>query len=559
MNKPEIIPMPEPTSLAGRAWIPVVLQNGRRASARPCDISSEIDGQPILRVATGRPDCDTSLTEFLIGLLAVAIGPSCSKEWRRLYDKPPSREELEAAFRPFEDALILDGDGPRFFQDREALESAATPVEAFFIDAPADHFMVAERTKVLSRDGAALALMTLQTSAPSGGAGHRTSLRGGGPLTTLVVPGGKNGGEPTLWERLWANVPLGFAAEPGDAKKVFPWLVPTRTSDIKNGGRKTAPTDVHPGQAFFGMPRRIRLVFEENTERRPCDLLGVVDDVIVVGYMTRPWGTSYEAWGRAHPLSPYYRPKANDPFLPLHLRSSRVGYRQWLGLVMKDQEGLRLPAACVTEFHARARDIADKTVSRDARLLVAGYAMDNMKPLDFGEALLPLLVTSDEKINEWLEEIARDWVKAADVVANQLISAIKRALGGEKSAADRDSTPLDAAKWRFWADTEQPFYGEINKARDAIEPRAGADIADPDNQLKAAHGKRWLGALTRHALRIFDDAVPIESAESDKIEDVIAGRKMLGMALAGYGKAGGPLFTLLGQPAPETKKARKAA
>ena len=33
------------------------------------------DGQPIVRVATGRPDCDISLTEFLIGLLAGSVGP----------------------------------------------------------------------------------------------------------------------------------------------------------------------------------------------------------------------------------------------------------------------------------------------------------------------------------------------------------------------------------------------------------------------------------------------------------------------------------------------------
>jgi len=48
-------------------------------------------------------------------------------------------------------------------------------------------------------------------------------------------------------------------------------------------------------QAFFGMPRRIRLVFEQNTERKGCDMLGYVDDMIVRVYVTRPWGTNYVA------------------------------------------------------------------------------------------------------------------------------------------------------------------------------------------------------------------------------------------------------------------------
>ena len=59
---------------------------------------------------------------------------------------------------------------------------------------------------VLSRAAAAMALFTLQTYAPSGGAGHRTGFRGGGPLTTLALPGPPPGEPPTLWHLLWANV-----------------------------------------------------------------------------------------------------------------------------------------------------------------------------------------------------------------------------------------------------------------------------------------------------------------------------------------------------------------
>ncbi|WP_239500552.1 type I-E CRISPR-associated protein Cse1/CasA, partial [Streptococcus pneumoniae] len=65
----------------------------------------------------------------------------------------------------------------------------------------------------------------LQTYAPSGGAGHRTSLRGGGPLTTLLAPARKGRAVATLWDRVWTNVP---DADPdagaADPARIFPWL-----------------------------------------------------------------------------------------------------------------------------------------------------------------------------------------------------------------------------------------------------------------------------------------------------------------------------------------------
>jgi hypothetical protein len=47
------------------------------------------------------------------------------------------------------------------------------------------------------------ALLTLQINAPAGGAGHRVSVRGGGPLTTLRLPRDPEAG---LFHRLWSNV-----------------------------------------------------------------------------------------------------------------------------------------------------------------------------------------------------------------------------------------------------------------------------------------------------------------------------------------------------------------
>ncbi len=558
--------MPEHFPLAGRAWLPVALASGRREFVRPCDITSRIDGQEILRVATGRPDCDISLTEFLIGLLTVAIGPNDDDEWFGRFGNPPSAEELLAALKPFEDALVLDGDGPRSFQDRETLDGEATPISGLLIDAPgvsttrdnADHFVKRGRTNVLSRAGAAIMLATLQTSAPSGGAGHRTSLRGGGPLTTLVVPGAGQGVQSTLWQRLWANVPKGLGAAPGDAAAVFPWLGPTRVSD--KAGLTTTPTDVHAAQAFFGLPRRIRLVFEPNTQHLACDLLGIVDDVIVTSYITRPWGTNYTAWDRAHPLSPYYKPKPAEPtFLPVHLQSSRVGYREWLGMAVGSLDGAREPARCVADFSRRAQDFRSKdaAVRTEARLLAAGYAMDNMKPLDFGEALMPLIVGSSPQANEQIRRQAEALIKSAELIASQLVISVKIGLYGERAKADRDSAVLLPVRERFWADTEEAFYSTLKGAATAFDA-AKDDLQDKAADIRPVIGEAWRVALQRHALRIFDEAVPIDSADSKRIEDVINGRKLLLWSLTGYGAMGQKFFKELGLSPPE-KKAKKGS
>lgn len=546
--------MPEHFSLARQRWIPVALEDGQRAFVRPCEISEPYEGKAILRIATGRPDCDVSLTEVLIGLLAASVGPSGEREWADLYLKPPSKAELEAALLRFEPALRLDGDGCRFFQDRETLEGATTPVEALFMDAPAEHFVKPGRISVLSRTGAAIALLTLQTSAPAGGAGHRTSLRGGGPLSTLAVPGTANDREPTLWQRLWANVPDDMKTEDGRTlSRVFPWLGNTRTSDLKNGGVSTAPEDVDPAQCFFGMPRRIRLVFEPNTNGRACDLTGQVDDTVVTGYITRPWGTNYVSWSRGHPLSPYYKPKPTDTeYLPLHLQSSHVGYRDWLGMVVANHR--TVPAACIETFRRRAREIAEHepNAGRRSRLLVAGYAMDNMKPLDFGEAMLPLLVARTDKADDAIKDLTRAWVQAADGVSSQLVTAVRVALYGPKGKADRDSATLGPVRARFWTETEPEFFRHLRAAADEIEAKAD-ELSDHLLDVQSAAGGRWLRTLTRHALGIFDETVPLDDAESDRIRDVIDGRKLLVLTLKGYGAAGKALFHQLHQTVPETK------
>ena len=246
----------------------------------------------------------------------------------------------------------------------------------------------------------------------------------------------------------------------------------------------------------------------------------------------------------------------------MHLKSSRVGYRQWLGFVFQDPQGAELPAAAIdTYFKRRAADLAGKNVEafRRSRQLVAGYYLDNMKPLEFGEALLPLNV--DVRINPAAAaQLAHAWVEAADESARAVGNAVKDGLYSNKAKIAADAAVLTNAKVRFWADTEQDFFTQLPSAIAGL-----AAVYVSDEALRAhrqATGAIWLAAMRRVALAIFDTVVPIDTADLKDIDNykkIVEARRFLTSTFAGYTPSGRRLHAKLDQPEkPKPKKSSKA-
>jgi CRISPR system Cascade subunit CasA len=531
-------------------WLPVVRASGQRQHIRPADLTTAIDSDPIVDLDFPRADFRCATLEFLIGLLTVACPPG--DDWETRWTKPPSQAELELALAPLATAFAFDGDGARAYQDLEDFATKPTRVEALLIEAPGVNavekntalLVKAGRVETLSRSAAAVAILTLQTMAPAGGRGYLTSLRGGGPLTTLIVPKRRT----TLWHLLWANMPPGEEPpKPCEFPRIFPWLIPTRVSS--EAGRTTTPTDVDWRQAFFGMPRRIRLDFQVNVGRLPCDLTGEIDTTIVRTYRALQYGTKYDAWGGVHPLTPHYRAKPNDPVLsPEHGQNERMGYRQWLAMLYGTKEGRRVPAACVSYFLSHRKDDLPKH-ERTFRLSAAGYDMDNMKARAFIEAETPDIM-APEGDGQAVADRAKDFVAAAEEVAVTLRLATKTALYGQDAKVDTDTTPLTTARDRFWADTHDGFFAFLND----FSSRPSELLAGDDAQTQA---RNWLDAMEKAALAIFDDTAPMLDARSLHVERVVKGRSFLVSTLRGYGKRGLELFKNLQLPTPEAPPTRK--
>ncbi len=183
--------MVPPFSLLTESWSPSC-GGGRHAGLDPAGRHHRRHRDESGRRAGlgGRADFDAATREFWIGLLAVACGDRAKgDEWPAWFTAPPTPAESDAAFAPLARAFVLDGDGARFGQDAEDIAGETRRFGAqLLIEAPGantvrsnlDHFVRRGGVETLSRAGAAMALFTLQTYAPSGGAGHRVSVRGGG-------------------------------------------------------------------------------------------------------------------------------------------------------------------------------------------------------------------------------------------------------------------------------------------------------------------------------------------------------------------------------------------
>lgn len=469
----------------------------------------------VIDIAAPRPDFRSALYQFLIGVLQTTFAPRDEDEWLKYWESPPDEEGLKAALAPWHDAFVLDGEGPAFMQDFDLLSDAETSkITDLLIDQGSEsnqHFNKLDRSAGFCSACAATALLTLQIHAPTGGRGYRVSLRGGGPLTCLLVPPALNGTAPSLWHRLWLNVlprnKVGQAnsSYTGQARSdILPWLAPTRTSERKDG--QTTPDDAHPLQAYWSMPRRIRLDWARTRAGR-CDVCGIASERLLTGFRTRNYGVNYLGW--EHPLTPYYHdPK--DRELPLSMKGQKggIGYRHWLGLVVGNTDRQPESARVVRHYLAEKHDLLPP--GPEPRLWVSGYDMDNMKARCWYDATLPIHTPPDGRENEFRHHV-RGLLDVAEEASKLLAKNVKRAW------ADRPGDLKDepAIAQSFWQSSETAFYLTLDAlmSQRGLEPKA-----------LAAMQRTWLRAVRKIALDLFDEWVTGEYEKDWDIERTVAAR-----------------------------------
>lgn len=482
-------------NLLHEPWLPV----RRRDGSREWVSADHLSDPDIVAFDADRPDFNGALAQFAIGLLQTTTPMDSPIAWKQLFANPPDSDTLRGWFASVAAAFEFDGEGARFMQDFSLKpdEGTVNNIGALLIESPGenalknntDHFIKRNHVTATCPHCAAITLLALQINAPAGGAGNRTGLRGGGPLTTLVIS------QPprSLWHDLWLNIRerLRFLGQAGNAGKdvpcySFPWLAAINTIQKEDG--ETAPTQTHPAHVFWAMPRRIRLDFDSVSSGN-CEICGRPSERLVRQYNTKNYGLNYKgAWD--HPLSPYYETK--EGWLPLHPQPGGLGYRHWLAWVrgMSSDKKKQRSARVVDHVLTHRR----RQIGGQLGLWAFGYDMDNMKARCWYESTLPLygLADCDLEAQRHIESEVGNWLAGAEMAASCLRGAVKDAWFS--ADARGDFSAIDAA---FWSRTEPNFYRQLKSLIEDLRDDREFD----DYPVREA----WHRLLIKAATDLFDE------------------------------------------------------
>jgi len=477
-------------------WLPITTRSGSRKKIAISDI---LDND-IQDIAYPRADFQGAAWQFLIGLLQCCVAPVDDEEWAEVWQRGIKPQEWQQSLQIIAPAMQFGAQKPAFLQSFDPLDAENSAINGLLIDAPGgntlklnkDHFVKRKSGNQICPHCAVMALYTVQTNSPAGGAGYRVSLRGGGPLTTLLVPLEES--HFPLWQKLWLNV-LPCESRPALRPEIFPWLAPTLTSE--KSGNKVTPGNADRLQAYWGMPRRIELDFT-HTEAGRCDLCGEQHGELLVAMRNKNYGVQYDNW--LHPLSPYRQSlkELDAPYLALKGQPGGLSYKDWLGLTLKSADNFnRMMPAEVTHNLTRYRRLPA------LGLWCFAWDMDNAKARCWYQHRIPLIHCVD---NEKFSEVIQRIVMFANAGLQVLRNYLKDAWFATPKEAKIDFSMVDIA---FWQETEPAFRTVL----DAL-------MNDPERQHNTTRQAliSWEKNLHLYLLNIFDRSV---LADPESPEDIL--------------------------------------
>ena len=487
-------------SLLTTPWLPVRFKDGTTGKLAPVELADE----NVADVVASRADLQGAAWQFLVGLLQCSIAPTNRRRWEDIWEDGLEAKKLREALLPLEHAFQFGPDSPSFMQDFAALAGEKVSIASLLPEIPGsqaiklnkDHFIKRDVTEHFCPHCAALVLFSLQLNAPAGGKGYRTGLRGGGPMTTLIELQEYQGNQQTpLWRKLWLNVMPQDEADLPIPKtcdeSVFPWLAPTRTSE--QTGAVVTPEQVNKLQAYWGMPRRIRVDFTTTTVG-DCDICGEPSDALLSSMTTKNYGANYVMW--RHPLTPYRLPlKEGGEFYSVKPQPGGLIWRDWLGLIEEgtSESNAEFPAQVVKLFKV------DNRKQVEVGLWGFGYDFDNMKARCWYEHHFPLLKKEGQ-----IPKL-RQAAQIASRILGLLRSALKEAWFSDPKGARGDFSFVDID---FWNQTQNRFLALVRKIEKG---------QDPDELLGTWQKEIWLFARGYFDDRVFTN--PYEVTDMKRVMD----------------------------------------
>ena len=506
-------------------WLPIVKKNGDREKIAIYQLLVDYRTNPIMDLEAPRPDFRNALYQLLIGIVQVSAMPDRERNWKKLFIEPYNSEDFSKRVLKYEDCFEIDSDGPAFMQDFKLENANPMSLAKLFLDSPSDnalklntdHFVKRNTIDFVGPYWGAIALYALQTFTAGIGAGFRVALRGGGPLTTMIHFDNNH----TLWENIWINILSEDLATdlPGDNNKnqisdIFPWMKPTKSSE---NGIGLYADECHPFHHYFGMPVRLRLVFE--SKEGFCDVTGEPQNILITGLESKTHGNNYSGvW--LHPLNAYRDDKNKKDTEPLSIKAQPNGidYRYWGGLIVPSDNVIPAKIIFVSQQSEYRRDIIK---SNSPVIWAAGFDTDKGKTRNWYESTMPIYALNP-KDTEIVATFAGGLIASAQELSNSLRSAVKHAWFGpsKKSDPKRDLSFLDSS---FWQNTESSFYALLDRLVNNLE----------NTETRNSLVDEWGIILKKEAESLFDSNALAQQEDGLNMKRVVKARKGLN---AGIGK-----------------------
>lgn len=510
---------------------PVTLSNGVVKKVAFIDL---FDDQ-IIDFKMPRQDLYGAAYEFALGIIQACYTPTDSLAWFSIWKTGINKNDFYKQIVQLSPAFeigIKNTTTPRFMQELGGLHrtNKRSPIASLLVESPGENtiknntdlFVKRNKVNSLSPFIAAMALYALQTYAPSGGQGHRTGLRGGGPITTLIS---LNGDQDSLWKQLWLNV----LVEDEDDFKIFnnyletkpqllsplsfPWMGKTKVS--KNEDNEIYQNDIHPIAMYWAMPRRIELIFEENINQERCSLTNETSDVLVKEFKTENYGNNYfgEWW---HPLTPYRKnpKKPGEPNFSQKGKPGKMNFHNWFVVSLLDQEKGYFPAKTIASFYKyKSEFLEQSTIS--PRLCAYGFDFDNMKARSWHYMKFPMFNLNETEISNLLTDV-KVILELIESIEYWLDRALKEAINAEKLQGS-----LADVKINFISKCEPHFYDLIgNVIKYKIKATESEDKLIPI-------GRLFLDKIKSFALNQFDSSFLSSDTFTSQLERIVKCRTHL--------------------------------
>lgn len=258
-------------NLLTEQWIPVHQQN----QFKQISLETLLTQQAEWSISLPRDDMELACLQLLVCLTQVLFPPKNRKELLNHFNTPLTSEQYQIAIANKIDWFELDHLTQPFMQIRGVKATDQTDMAKLFagLDSKSSCCFVNEPNLAtyLCPSCAAIGLFNQANNAPSFGGGFKSSLRGGAPITTLVLSERSNDLRHTIWNNVLpedslTNIMPCYAKKKEQAPV---WV------DIIKAGAKTSSADTGLLRGLFWQPAHIELI---KGERGQCSCCGVEDE-----------------------------------------------------------------------------------------------------------------------------------------------------------------------------------------------------------------------------------------------------------------------------------------